>query len=969
MIFNQLFSPKYKSTDPEKRIASIENLNKAAEKDKAILHELAFNDGNDKVSLAALYKLDSFALWMKAAETSTSTLIKKHAQQACLAQLENTDAVSDKLFLTFIKESKNKPLLEQLLFTSQRLQAQESLSLDILFSLNNVNHLRRFYQENATISQQTQIINKTDDIKLLSRLRKYTQADSVIKHIDAKLNNIATMLEKPVKLKQQLTMINSRLLALKDIQDYGIFSRQFKQLNDEYNGIVVEMACLDEESRTNFSDKFTQLTITLKQKMQVMEKEHITNQAQAQISDNINTYQAQFLQAQRTLDALIRSITSDEHTAQDNSIDTQFNTIDAKVKAISAELVVISKNLDGIKSKAQTNTQIDQIAHLQDQLVQQKQQLSQVHDMLDYANKAQAIIADLTQCVSALKGDKEPSASTNYSLSMQEVVALKEEINSYKEVFSKLKQEAKDLLITEIKNSFSQALVNANALVKPFAEQYKTLQNKCQTKLNIINKMISQGKYKPAIGMFHQAQKLFNSVSEHAPPRLQKAFEDTSSEIAKLQDWQVYIAQPRKPALIEQAQALASETFEDPYERAHSVKLLRQEWNSLGQLHTPQDEADNKTFNESIEKAFIPCRAFFAELERQREVNYQKAKDLITQAKTLDADALGLSLPSKMAALKTQFSQIGELDKSQKSTLRREFSNALKPLNSAIANAQQQREIEKQALIEQANKVAQQCTQDDQLGNAVENVKSLQQKWKQVGFAGKSRDNELWQTFKQINDEIFMRFHQYKNEKRDAQHAEFASLDKQCSELSLKVKKAKTLADLQFFEGEQSALLQVAKVGDEVSYKKLQPKLRKLEETYEARTQALSKQRETTAMSDLFAFLQAYDAPELPPQHDELLGRYKTWVKGDLPPLPLVNDLSRESLTQVAAILLNVSHAEMPIGDEAARKDLTLQLMAAKLQGDTLIDPEHVLARWVSKGPVTQNDQESLHAMKRLFLN
>ncbi|MFT5283817.1 MAG: exonuclease SbcC, partial [Yoonia sp.] len=99
MIFSQIFSPNYKSSDPEKRILSIEKLNEDAEKDKSILHELAFNDASDLVSLAALNKLNSFVLWMKSAETSHSPRIRKQAQQICQSQLEDETIVSDKLFL------------------------------------------------------------------------------------------------------------------------------------------------------------------------------------------------------------------------------------------------------------------------------------------------------------------------------------------------------------------------------------------------------------------------------------------------------------------------------------------------------------------------------------------------------------------------------------------------------------------------------------------------------------------------------------------------------------------------------------------------------------------------------------------------------------------------------------------------------------------------------------------------------
>ena len=73
MIFSRFFSPKHKDQDPNIRLEAIAKLNLAKPADKEALHELAFNDDSAKVSIAALDKLNTFALWQKMAEIAADS--------------------------------------------------------------------------------------------------------------------------------------------------------------------------------------------------------------------------------------------------------------------------------------------------------------------------------------------------------------------------------------------------------------------------------------------------------------------------------------------------------------------------------------------------------------------------------------------------------------------------------------------------------------------------------------------------------------------------------------------------------------------------------------------------------------------------------------------------------------------------------------------------------------------------------
>jgi hypothetical protein len=899
-------------------------------------------------------------------------------------------------------------LLEQLLFSSKRLQAHDSLSLSILFSLSNVNHLRRFFQDHATEKQQLAIVDKIDDPKTLARLAKCEPTLQAAKLLENKRASLTLLAEKPIKIQQQVSMINSRLLALKEVDDYGQLSTQLKVLSDEFDTVKPEFGCLDEAIKSTLTEKYLSLKIIVQQKLNKLETVHKHEQELKQTFNDIADIQERLEQVQIQIDLLSSSYQGiDAHKnadkqntakqANSSQIDGQNvkQNIDAEVKILSSSLVQAKDDLMMVKQTTHAQTFDEQVSRLEKQIQRQHAQLLNVFDIVEFAQKGKLIIEQLAALISdqslpasaksaiddipqpsttkteldderVLK-EIEPGANTSHK-TQAEIAQFRTLINSQKESFTQLKNDAKNLMPARTEKAFHQTLTLANKLLKSFSDHYKKIEDRCDVKLKVVNRMIRDGKYKSAMSTFHHLQKMFSEVSESCPARLQKAFEQTSIEINKLQDWQAYIAVPRKPALIKEAELLANSQFEDPYERSRKVKELRQQYNSLGLLHTPDDDANNAAFDQFIEKAFVPCRAFFAELERQRELNYQKAQNIIEQAKAMDANLSASELASKMGALKSQFNKVGEIEKSHLYKVKRDFAKALKSFTAIITQDQQQNAQQKQSLIKQAIKINQESLDEAALPEGIDKAKALQQMWKQIGFAGKNVDNELWHAFRQANDELFSRFHQNLNDKKDAQQANFAAIDKSVNEAIKKLKGAKQLSDLQFFDAEQAAIVENVKASDEANLKKLQSRLRLMDDIYTQKNNALNEQKDASALANLFKFLETYASADMLSDFDDIPGRYKSWVRGDVPSSELLSGLNRAQLTHVAAILLDVNYQTLSFGDEASRKDLQLKIMAAKLQGDGSLTPETVLAHWVSLGPVDSPELRSLQAMRQLFV-
>ncbi|MGB3727287.1 MAG: hypothetical protein WA981_16165 [Glaciecola sp.] len=248
--------PAHKSTNADKRKASIAKLDKSNPKHKRFLHELAFNDSDEGVTREALNKLDSFELWVKTAQTTEFAVLKKHAQEQVYAMLEQPSKVNDSYFTAFLTECNSKPIIEHVLFNSVRLLQDNALSLQMLEVLDNEQHTRRYFTNRASAELQLAMVQHIDDEKQLVRLKKHAKSDGVIAEIDSKLAHQRWLQAQPERVKQQATLINARMLALKDSNHYEHVVTEFVQLTHDFAEVKADFQYLAPVVAGELSEKF-----------------------------------------------------------------------------------------------------------------------------------------------------------------------------------------------------------------------------------------------------------------------------------------------------------------------------------------------------------------------------------------------------------------------------------------------------------------------------------------------------------------------------------------------------------------------------------------------------------------------------------------------------------------------------------------------------------------------------------------
>ena len=164
---------------------------------------------------------------------------------------------------------------------------------------------------------------------------------------------------------------------------------------------------------------------------------------------------------------------------------------------------------------------------------------------------------------------------------------------------------------------------------------------------------------------------------------------------------------------------------------------------------------------------------FYAEQEKIREQHLVTRNEIIVKAKQLvdsisqtnaETDVVApdyKKLDGQLNKLQQRWQQAGEVDRQHYQKLYRQFKITLQPIRNAIKDFHEANSKRKQVLIDEAE---QQLHIED-ISEAIETVKKLQQQWRDIGFAGTQQESTLWQNFRAINDQVFAKRNEFKSTK------------------------------------------------------------------------------------------------------------------------------------------------------------------------------------------------------------
>jgi exonuclease SbcC len=976
MIFSKFFKAKWQHKNKDVRIVAIsEVLSVDNNDDRQILMQMVTHDDSSLVRHAALNKLNSFHIWLSTSYDNSDPQVRNFAHKKIISILHNQHEIilrSDEklqLIKNFGQHKSDKlSTLEEWLFIEQDHQVIKALFEKIA----KPQLIQTLFIKNADVNLQTYLVEQVSDSATLEKLLKKSTELEVSQLLNRKLAHLAELIEKPLKLRKSVQLILAKLLALRDQSDYVVMIDKKTQIINDWCRAAKEFSCFSKIEQDIFSDKF----IDIEQQLEKLFAEKSEKYQQQKIVEKVLAEKSALIESfDENLKVISQSIMEVflEHTDADNN--EKSKTIEETCQD------KISTLENDVTSSALSNEQKTYYFTI---IKQQKHKLNRLPNMAKAVVEATRLMSEFSQM--------------SLPASLADLFDKQTNFNAWKLQWHKIEKQAEGLLPPSLLEGYQ--LINKSWLdvLQPLVKQQKSLLTQTQKKLSEFNRLINSGKYNPSFGVFKKIQHLFEQLNPEQQAKVQRELDKASEKISELNDWEHYIATPRKQQYLKDVEALIAIPLDNPNEQAAKVKEFRLLWNSLGHADEEVDKDLNEAFNQACEDAFAPCRLFYAEQEKVREQNLKTRLNILEQTKILhrsiidipstsqelgDAGAVALDevpkntisteidwkhIDGKINKLQQKWRDAGEVEWSQYKPLHNDFNKLIHPIKQAIRAFHQQNINEKNNLISKAE----QEKNNEDIYSAIETIKKLQIQWRTIGYAGPSQENKLWQTFRSINDEIFAK----RSDIQSAEKSQQSELQANFEQKLIDIKSELQPGDLQ----EKLSLSNFKKAKNElqnlhddilntkpvikVAITAVEQALKQLELQIE---QYISSAEEQNWIN-IFTVLEyiASNKGDLDdmnniPNYVELPS---FWQKKVSELLATKTIASRDKTTLALEIFAGV---ESPKTLQQERMAVQVSLMQEQMQSGTSIDLQAELVKWLEIGLLQQQDLALLERIKPIY--
>ncbi|WP_440905199.1 DUF349 domain-containing protein [Catenovulum sp. SX2] len=912
MIFKQLFQPKWQHKDAVVRLQAIQKLN-----DNSILEQVASKDIDTNVRKQALEQLNSLSCWDHAMQHDSDVKIQKLALEKVKQLLFSSDSVlsvSEKQ--QYLQDCQNTALLEDFV----RRGDDDNLRLTLLNKLNknNLNYDLAIRDGNESIALAC--AERIDDTKQLEKIAQKAKHLKVQQWASAKLDELKAAAEKPELVRKQTSLILSKLLALKDKSDYLQVKNDGSALVEQWQQLQGELVCLPEEEQQTLVDKYQQIESKYSNNLTALETVYTQAQAEKLAAERQQKIIEQVSNA-------IAKIQSQVALAIESNGDSE---LDAIVKSIADAKQLLSEDHIGGRETENLFRQLNQIEHnaahlpeFAEQVAQATRALTQLHqwqlpETLDQVDQAQS---QFNQWFEEWK-----------TLKRQMLFALPESL-----------QESSQSLIKSWKDSLKDFSHKQNSAIKQLKGQMREL-----------DRLIQAGRYNVALGLFRKISEGVEGLTAHSYSKIEREHQRLNEQVNNLEEWKSYIGLPRKRELLAEIEAMAEQTLDDVHARAKQVKFARHNWRLLGNTDCDENKQLNQAFDLAIEQAFAPCREKFAELEAQRATNLQARNQLVEEvqacAEAFAANADYAELAKHLPRLQNDWNKAGSVERSEYNQVSQAFFAAIKPLRQKLNQFYTDNAEQKRQLIVKAQKYA----QEQEVAQASEALKQLQQQWKNIGFAGAQVENKLWAEFRAINDGVFnQKQADYQAEKDKQQHA-YESVKEQIDQLVLDLEKANL--EQCYSQIDKLKAISLAECSPNQA-KRLDKLLSQAISSYQQKIAQLKQQAQADNLQQWLTNLEAYVVEG---QLDE--AGLNSLPANIIHAIELAQNSQQsadisEQRRDITIRMEIVSGVETPAEDASRKMEIQVQLLSEKLNEGETQSTLDLLKKWLSLGAIQTQDK------------
>lgn len=303
--------------------------------------------------------------------------------------------------------------------------------------------------------------------------------------------------------------------------------------------------------------------------------------------------------------------------------------------------------------------------------------------------------------------------------------------------------------------------------------------------LRQLDEALSLGELKQAIHLRDHIQKLIGDgdLSEDEQRRLRGRLQKMAGRLQELQDWRRWGGSQAREQLCDEAESLL-ENGEEPEAQANNIRELRKRWKSLDRSAGLAPDALWERFDAACSKAWEPCEVWFQQQAEQRKDNRVQRDGIVQQLEALVADTDWENpdwqlLQQTLRDTRTQWQEAGQVDRSERKFLDKRFWDQHRALEQKLKAERDREKQRREALIEDLRTLA----QGDDLGAAINAAKQAQSEWNPTLRMNRKAEQVLWQSFREVCDQVFAQRDQERDEARQVRETNQAEAETVCSAL------------------------------------------------------------------------------------------------------------------------------------------------------------------------------------------
>lgn len=245
----------------------------------------------------------------------------------------------------------------------------------------------------------------------------------------------------------------------------------------------------------------------------------------------------------------------------------------------------------------------------------------------------------------------------------------------------------------------------------------------------------------------NKAVALFNELAKKEPKLL----------VSPLEEKKAIIEQARK--LLDKKEILAAN---------RELDKLNNDFRKVGRAgNKEQDDELWNEFRQVKDEFYAKKRAFFEELDKANAEKREKKENIIERAKEIVNNVENIrEANAQMDALRKEWKEVGYSGKGDEylwkdfAKVMDEFQEKKKERHGEMLKLFEERAAKKEELIKKARILLANSEFTDE---EIEKVKALRGEYKAVGFAGKDKDDDLYQRFNEVIQKYFEEMKFYKD--------------------------------------------------------------------------------------------------------------------------------------------------------------------------------------------------------------